>query len=212
MNICHVVSLGTVEYETAWDIQKGTHQRVVAGELANVLLLLEHPHVYTLGRRGTVDDILISPERLAELGAEVHRIDRGGEVTYHGPGQLVGYPIIDLRRWNGGALKYVRTLERVLIDTLSEFGIHADREDRPTGVWVGDAKIAAIGVRIRRWVSYHGVSLNVAPDLDHYRGIVPCGIRDHGVTSLAALGVAATMADVDAALRRTFGDIFGVQD
>ena len=145
-----MVALGSVKYETAWDIQKKLHQRVLAGELPNVLLLLEHPHVYTLGRRGTADDVLVSPERLTELGAEVHYIDRGGEVTYHGPGQLVGYPIINLRAWKGGPLKYVRTLERVLIETLSAFGVHAESEDRPTGVWVGDAKIAAIGVKISR--------------------------------------------------------------
>ena len=183
VNICHMVSLEVVEYETAWGIQKRTHQRVVAGELPNVLLLLEHPHVYTLGRRGAEDDILVSPERLVELGAEVHHIDRGGEVTYHGPGQLVGYPIINLRRWNGGALKYVRTLERVLIDTMQEFGIHAESEDRPTGVWVGEAKIAAIGVRISRGVTMHGFALNVDPDLTYFDHIVPCGMRDTRVTS-----------------------------
>ena len=211
MTICHVVSLGVVGYETAWDIQKSTHQRVVAGELPNVLLLLEHPHVYTLGRRGAEDDILISTERLAELGAEVHHIDRGGEVTYHGPGQLVGYPIINLRRWNGGALKYVRTLERVLIDTLSEFGIHAESEDRPTGVWVGEAKIAAIGVRISRGVTMHGFALNVDPDLSYFDHIVPCGMRDANVTSMAMeLNFSQDVGAVSAVLENKFARAFGL--
>ena len=211
MNICHVVSLGSVAYAPAWDVQKRTHQRVVAGELPNVLLLLEHPHVYTLGRRGAEDDILISQERLAELGAEVHHIDRGGEVTYHGPGQLVGYPIINLRRWYGGALKYVRTLERVLIDTLSEFGIHAESEDRPTGVWVGEAKIAAIGVRISRGVTMHGFALNVDPDLSYFDHIVPCGMRDANVTSMAMeLNSPQDVGAVSAVLEERFGRAFGL--
>lgn len=208
---CHVYSLGSVMYQTAWDIQRRFHQRVANGELPNVLLLLEHPHVYTLGRRGTEDDILIPPERLAELGAEVHHIDRGGEVTYHGPGQLVGYPIINLRRWNGGALKYVRALESVLIETLSEFGIHAGREDRPTGVWVGDAKIAAIGVRISRGVTMHGFALNVDPDLSYFDHIVPCGTRDANVTSMATeLNSRQDVEEVSSALAEKFGRAFGL--
>ncbi len=211
LTTCHTVSLGAVKYQAAWDIQKRLHQRVVDGALPNVLLLLEHPHVYTLGRRGTEDDILISPERLAMLGAEVHHIDRGGEVTYHGPGQLVGYPIINLRRWNGGALKYVRTLERVLIDTLSEFGIHAESEDRPTGVWVGNAKIAAIGVRISRGVTMHGFALNVDPDLSYFDHIVPCGTRDANVTSMAMeLKIPQEVEAVSSALEEKFGRAFGL--
>ena len=211
MTNCHVVSLGIVGYKTAWDIQKRLHQRVVDGEVPNALLLLEHPHVFTLGRRGREDDILVSPERLAELGAEVHHIDRGGEVTYHGPGQLVGYPIINLRRWNGGALKYVRTLERVLVDTLSEFGIHAESEDRPTGVWVGDAKIAAIGVKIGRGTTMHGFALNVDPDLSYFDHIIPCGTRDANVTSMTlVLNTQQSVEKVASALEEKFGRAFGL--
>ena len=141
----------------------------------------------------------------------MHHIDRGGEVTYHGPGQLVGYPIINLRRWNGGALKYVRTLERVLIDTLSEFGIHAESEDRPTGVWVGEAKIAAIGVRISRGVTMHGFALNVDPDLSYFDHIVPCGMRDANVTSMAAvLNFPHEVGAVASVLQEIFGRAFGM--
>ena len=211
VNVCHVVSLGSVEYQTAWDIQIRMHRRVVAGELPNVLLLLEHPHVYTLGRRGTEGDILISSQRLAELGAEIHHIDRGGEVTYHGPGQLVGYPIINLPLWKGGPLKYVRTLERVLIHTLSEFGIHAESEDRPTGVWVGDAKIAAIGVKISRGTTMHGFALNVDPDLSYFDHIVPCGMEEVTVTSMAAvLNSRQSVKRVTLALEENFGRVFGM--
>ena len=152
-DLCIVKSLGLVPYRKAWDLQRRIHSRVVEGRSPNVLLLLEHPHVYTLGRRGQDSDILADADRLEKLGAEVHHVDRGGEVTYHGPGQLVGYPIVNLRQWRGGPLKFVQALERTVISTLGEFGVNAESEDRPTGVWVGNAKIAAIGVRVSRAAS-----------------------------------------------------------
>ena len=178
--------------------------------LPNLILLLEHPHVYTLGKRGDSSDILASPEKLKELGVEVHRIDRGGEVTYHGPGQLVGYPIVNLRRWGGGPLKYVQTLESVIIATLAEFGVQAESENRPTGVWAGDAKIAAIGVKVSRGVTMHGFALNVSPDLSYFDHIVPCGMPEGRVTSMAsALSNDIDVQQVLPALVRHFGRAFG---
>ena len=174
------------------------------------LLLLEHTHVYTLGRRGTLDHILAPPDTLSSLGVEVHHVDRGGEVTYHGPGQLVGYPVVDLRRLRMRPLEYVRSLERLLIDTLSGFGISAEAEGRPTGVWAGGAKIAAIGVRVSRGVATHGFALNVSPDLGYFDQIVPCGIRDCRVTSMEAEGVVADMDEVASRVAGRFERVFGV--
>ena len=210
MDRCISVPLGQMAYSPMWDMQKSLHQKVADGELPNLLLLLEHPHVYTLGKRGDSSDILASPEKLKELGVEVHRIDRGGEVTYHGPGQLVGYPIVNLRRWGGGPLKYVQTLEAVIISTLAEFGVRAESEDRPTGVWAGDAKIAAIGVKVSRGVTMHGFALNVNPNLSYFDHIVPCGMPDGRVTSMAsALSKDVDVQQVLPALARHFGRAFG---
>ena len=185
MSTCLAIPLGLLDYQAAYDLQRRLHAQVVAGELPDLLLLLEHPHVYTLGRRGQQSHILASDEALTQLGVETHFTDRGGETTYHGPGQLVGYPIVNLRRWGGGVRKYVETLEQVLIGTLSEFGITAHSEGKPTGVWVGDAKIAAIGVRVSRSVTMHGFALNVCPDLSFFDHIVPCGMPGARVTSMA---------------------------
>ena len=207
---CIAVSLGVIGYAPAWDLQKRLHRQVAEGLLPNLLLLLEHPHVYTLGRRGKASDILADGRKLAELGAEVHFIDRGGEATYHGPGQLVGYPILNLRTWGGGPLKYVRTLEDTLIATLGEFGIRAESADKPTGVWIGDAKITAIGVKVSRGVTMHGFALNVDPDLSYFDHIVPCGMPNSLVTSMDSL----SSEDIDVervipVLARHFGRAFG---
>ena len=207
---CLAVSLGCVEYIGAWELQRTLHRRVVEGELPNLLLLLEHPHVYTLGRRGTDLDILASADELTELGAQVHSVDRGGEATYHGPGQLVGYPIVNLREWGGGPLEYVRTLERALVATLAEFGIRGQTEDRPTGVWARDAKIAAIGVRISRGVTMHGFALNVAPDLSYFDRVVACGMPEGQVTSMSSqLSEEVQVDTVIPVLTRNFGEAFG---
>ena len=186
---CLVADLGSIDYPAALALQRDLHQRVVNGDLPALLLMLQHPHVYTLGRRGAETDILVSTDTLRELGAEVFHTDRGGEVTYHGPGQIVGYPILDLRAAGLGPLAYVRALERVIISTLAELGIPATAEGRPTGVWVGDSKIAAIGVRVSRGVTMHGFALNVNPDLSYFNHIVPCGMPDASVTSIAEQGV-----------------------
>ena len=201
---CLVADLGLIDYSSAVALQRDLHQRVVNGELPALLLLLQHPHVYTLGRRGAETDILVSPATIHELGAEVYHTDRGGEATYHGPGQLVGYPILDLRAAGLGPLAYVRALERIIVSTLAELGIHATSEDRPTGVWVNDAKIAAIGVRVSRGVTMHGFALNVNSDLSYFNHIVPCGMPDASVTSIAEQGVASGIHDVIDALTEHF--------
>ena len=207
MSDCLVVDAGVVEYSAAWSLQQRLHERVAEGELSSVLLLLEHPHVYTLGRRGDASDILISDDQLRRLGVEVHHIDRGGEVTYHGPGQLVGYPIINLRASRLGPLKYVRALEQVIVSTLAEFGITATSEDKPTGVWVGDGKIAAIGVRVSRGTTMHGFALNINPDLSYFDHIVPCGMPDVAVTSMAGQGVNIEVLDVIEVLMAQFARV-----
>ncbi len=180
-----------------------------AGAARELVWLLEHPALYTAGTSADPAEVLDAGD------LPVFRTGRGGRVTYHGPGQRVGYVLLDLEARGRDLRRYVRDLEAWLIATLASFGVEGFRRDGRIGIWVAkgatEAKIAAIGVRVRRWVSYHGVALNVAPELEHYRGIVPCGIRDFGVTSLADLGVDASMADVDRALMRTFVDVFGSQ-
>ena len=205
-----VSHLGRMNYTSALALQRRVHALVAVDEMPSTLLLLEHLHVYTLGRRGSDADILIGPERRVELGVEVAHVDRGGEVTYHGPGQLVGYPIINLKEWGGGPLKYVRALESMLIATLAELGIVAESEDRPTGVWIGNAKIAAIGVRVSRGVTTHGFALNVDPDLSYFDHIVPCGDPKAQVTSVADQGQAEVdLASVVPIVARQFGASLG---
>ena len=211
MNSCLVLSPGVIEYEAAHDLQRHLHTQVVAGELPDLLLLLEHPHVYTLGRRGQQSDILAPESVLARLNVDTHFTDRGGETTYHGPGQLVGYPIINLRRWGGGVRDYVETLERTLIAALAEYGIHAHTEGKPTGVWVEDAKVAAIGVRVSRHVTMHGFALNVSTDLSFFDHIVPCGMPGAQVTSMAReLGHEVEVSDVLPVVARVFGRNLGL--
>ncbi len=185
---CRYAYLGSMDYEKAWALQRRLVQEVAEHARPNTLLLLEHPAVFTLGRRSKPEDILVPRETLVALGAHVVEVDRGGEITFHGPGQLVGYPIVNLRDW-GGPLRYVRALEATLINSLAEFGVSAHRIEGLTGVWVGDEKIAAIGVRISGGVTSHGFALNVNTDLRWFQYIVPCGIRGKGVTSMKrALG------------------------
>jgi lipoate-protein ligase B len=181
---CTVSRLGLVEYQAALDMQ-GRLVDECRGDRAQQLLLLEHPPTYTLGARGKLDNLLVDEASLAQLGASVHRIDRGGDVTFHGPGQLVGYPIIDLSRWGQGPLWYVRSLEAVLIDALASFGIDSQRRPGRPGAWIGDAKIASIGVHVSRGITSHGFALNVDPDLSFFSHIVPCGMPDITMTSMA---------------------------
>ncbi len=180
-----IIDLGRAAYEPVWRFQHELVRLRKQREIGDVLVLVEHEPVITLGRAGHESNIVASPDRLRELGVEVRRVERGGDVTYHGPGQLVGYPILDLRDHRQDVGWYVRSLEEVLIRTLGDFGIEAQREPENVGVWVDGKKIAAIGARIEEWVTYHGFALNVDPDLSHFDLIVPCGIPDRRVTSMA---------------------------
>ena len=182
-------SLGRVAYGDALEMQRSLVEERRAGQLDDLLLLVEHPHVLTLGVRGDGgrSNVLAAPAALAARGIDVFETGRGGDVTYHGPGQIVGYPILDLRPDRCDVHRYVRDLEEVLIRTAKDFGVVAGRIDGLTGVWVGGEKLAAIGVRISRWITSHGFALNVSTDLTYFDLIVPCGIRGRRVTSLAQL-------------------------
>jgi lipoate-protein ligase B len=194
---CTLLRPGLTPYQDAWQLQQRIAGRVRdGGEPA--LILLEHPPTYTLGVRGKAEHLLLSQEAFLSRGAEVHRTDRGGDVTFHGPGQLVGYPIIDIRPYGEGPSSYVRRLEAVLIDVLTRFGISAARSERNAGVWISDAKIAAIGVRVSRGITTHGFALNVNTDLAYFQHIIPCGLADAGVTSMRQhTGETFDMRDVE---------------
>jgi len=198
-------------YGAALELQRALVEQRRAGTIGDLLLLVEHPHVLTLGVRGDGGraHILASDDDLASRDITVFETGRGGDVTYHGPGQIVGYPIIDLNPDRRDVHKYVRDIEAVLIDVAADFGITAGRVAGLTGVWVGDEKLAAIGIRISRWITSHGFALNHTTDLSHFGLIVPCGISDKGVTSLQKLGCAASRADVEARIAEHFGRVFG---
>jgi lipoyl(octanoyl) transferase len=204
--------LGLVTYADGVALQKTLVEERRANRITDTLLLLEHPHVITLGvkARNTMANVRADAGELARRGVEVHESGRGGDVTYHGPGQLVGYPILDLRPDRCDVHRYVRDLEEVLIRTVRDYDIDAARIAGLTGVWTGDEKIAAIGIRISRWITSHGFALNVAPDLDYFKLIVPCGITDRGVTSLAArVGRPVSLEAVSDRLVSHFADVFG---
>jgi lipoate-protein ligase B len=185
---CRIVELGTIDYRRAWDLQVELARDVHDGRQPNTLLLLEHSHVYTRGRLSRPEHLLLTPDQLARRGIDLVETDRGGQITYHGPGQLVAYPVVNLRDW-GGPLQYVRTLEQIIVRSLASFGIAAGLEEGLTGVWVGDRKIAAIGVKISRGVAHHGFAINVDPDLSYFDHIVPCGIADRPVTSMQQISM-----------------------
>lgn len=190
-------------------LQQTLVEKVHSGQEPNTMLMLEHPDVYTKGRLSKESDILLPEEELSANGIPVYETDRGGQVTYHGPGQLVVYPIVNIRDW-GGPVKYIRTLEQVVITTLSEMGITANCESGNTGVWTEQGKIAAIGVKISRGITFHGLALNVNTDLTKYQNIVPCGLANRPVTSMAAiLGRPVDMESVRYELAYQFGREFG---
>ena len=203
--ICQIIRLGTVEYRQAWDLQVRLVQEVRDSRQPNTLLLLEHPHTYTRGRLSRPEHLRLTADQLVQRGIAEVETDRGGQITYHGPGQLVVYPVVDLKTW-GGPLKYVRTLEQVVVKSLADFGIRAGLEKGLTGVWVEGRKIAAIGIKISRGVAYHGFAINVNTDLAYFRHIVPCGITDREVTSMAqALGEAVDPEAVQYSVAYQFG-------
>jgi lipoyl(octanoyl) transferase len=207
MRKCCLRELGRTDYGTALELQRQLAAERQQGLIPDQLLLLEHPHVITLGRNGHAGNVLASAEVLNRAGVAFYPTDRGGDVTYHGPGQLVGYPIVDLREWKRDVGAYVRAVEQAIIDTLAEYGIDAGRIPKLTGVWVGERKIAAIGVHLSRWVTSHGFALNVSTDLSYFQYIVPCGLTKP-VTSMAALGVRATLGEVGEKLAVHFARIF----
>jgi lipoyl(octanoyl) transferase len=203
--------LGLVPYAEALALQRELVEERRTGRTGDLLLLVEHPHVLTLGVRGDGgrSNILVSAEALADRSVEVYETGRGGDITYHGPGQLVGYPIIDLKPDRCDVHRYVRDLEEVLIRVAADYDIEAGRMPGLTGVWVQGSKLAAIGVRIARWITSHGFALNVTTDLEYFRMIVPCGIADRGVTSLAALlGRPVSRGEVEERVVRHFREVF----
>jgi lipoate-protein ligase B len=225
MNLCEVRCLGRVPYAVAWELQKQLAAQRAAGDIPDTLLLLEHPHTYTFGRKGQAENLLLDEAALAARGIEVHWVDRGGDVTYHGPGQLVGYPILQLgtpARENGRIpqadyVGYVRRIEVMLIRVCARFGLVAGQVAGLTGVWVqppsarlAPSKIAAIGVKVdARGISQHGFALNVAPDMDYWNGIIGCGLKEHASIALAdLLDPAPSMEAVMDEVMRQFGAVF----
>lgn len=225
-NKVEVRNLGLVDYKETWEMQEMIFQGIVdvkisnrrnstSEETSNYLLLVEHPHVYTLGKSGDISNLLLNEDQLAEKGATYYKINRGGDITYHGPGQIVGYPILDLENFFTDIHKYLRFLEEVIILTLKDFGLEAGRSEGETGVWLGVGtpfarKICAMGVRASRWVTMHGFALNVNVDLGYFDHIIPCGIRGKSVTSLQVeLGIdKVDEAQVKETILKHFSQLF----
>ncbi|HYF65365.1 MAG TPA: lipoyl(octanoyl) transferase LipB [Herpetosiphonaceae bacterium] len=204
--------LGVIDYAAAWELQRELAAQRAAEAIPDTLLLLEHPPTYTIGRSGGHDHLLVAPAELAARGATLVEVDRGGDITYHGPGQLVGYPILQIKNHGRDLHRYLRMLEQVIIDVLATYDLAGRRFPGYTGVWVGDEKIAAIGIRVNaRGVTSHGFALNVATELADFAAIVPCGIADYGVTSLARLLPAApTLDEVAGRVVPAFERVFDV--
>jgi lipoyl(octanoyl) transferase len=205
------VDLGIAEYGRAWELQKRLHAMRVRQEIGDVLLLLEHPPTLTVGKSGSMKNVLASPERLAQLGISLFFIERGGDVTYHGPGQVVGYPIMDLRGRGKDIYGFVTDLEEVMIRTARDFHVEATRDPGHRGVWVNEGELGAIGLSVRRWVSMHGFAFNVTTNLEHFTVINPCGFSDRQATSLAALlGLDIAIETVRERLQLHFSAVFNV--
>ena len=201
-----VRDLGTQDYREVWEVQLETHAAVAAGETPPTLLLVEHPPVITFGKKGGRENLLVREDFLEEKGFSLYDIERGGDVTYHGPGQLVGYPIFRVGR---RVRDYLRSLEQALITVLAEYDLESEGSPGYAGVWVGDEKVAAIGVAVKRDVSFHGFALNVSTNLNHFNYIVPCGIQDKGVTSLSALlGREITLEEIKPKVVSAFEQVF----
>ena len=201
--------LGRLDYKEAWGVQLETHAAVATGDAPPTLLLVEHPPVITFGKKGGRANLLADEDFLASQGFSLYDIERGGDVTYHGPGQLVGYPILPIGR---KVRNYLRTLEAVMVGVLADYGLESEGSPGYAGVWVGDEKVVAIGVAVKRNVSFHGFAMNVHTDLEHFTYIVPCGLADKGVTSLSKLtGRHVPLEEVKPKLVREFENVFGVQ-
>lgn len=203
---------GLTPYLPMWERQQALAGARGRGEIGDLLILLEHRHVFTNGRRGRREHLLVAEERLPDLGVSYIEVDRGGDITYHGPGQLVGYPIIDLAVAHLGVRAYVRLLEQALLQTAAYFGVEAEIEPGSPGIWVGNAKLGAIGVKVSRGVAWHGFALNVDPDLRWFRHIVACGLEGRSVTSLAqVLGRPVAVSDVAPICARVFASLIGAE-
>lgn len=207
MRKCRFRDLGRMSFSEAYALQRELVEARKQGQSIDQVLFVEHPHVITMGRNGHAENLLAAPEILARAGIEFHHTDRGGDVTYHGPGQVVAYPILDLREWKRDVGAYVRGLEQVVIGTLGDFGIAGGRVSGCTGVWVGEAKICAVGVHLNRWVTSHGLALNVDTALDYFRYIIPCGLA-RPVTSMKESGVSAARGEVIARMAEHFRRVF----
>jgi lipoyl(octanoyl) transferase len=207
MRSCRLRQLGRIDYASALELQQRLAGDRKQGLIGDQLLLLEHPHVITLGRNGHIENLLADEDIMARAGISFYPTDRGGDVTYHGPGQLVGYPIMDLRDWQRDVGAYVRAVEETIILTLADYGIEGGRIPKLTGVWVDGRKIAAIGVHLSRWVTSHGFALNVNTDLSYFQYIVPCGLTKP-VTSMAALGIRVSLEEVASRYAAHFAKVF----
>lgn len=202
--------LGFIDYKEAWDLQKEIFSQRLSGKLEDILLLLEHPNTYTLGKTAHKENLTGSEDYLKNNKITVYDIDRGGDITYHGPGQIVGYPIINLNNWFRDTHKYLRALEEVIIRTCNEYNLNCERNPKHTGVWIKDKKIAAIGIKVSQWVTMHGFAFNVNTDLNLFDGIIPCGIKDKSVTSLKEeLKKEIDIREVKEKLLKNFKEVFG---
>lgn len=208
--VCEARDLGRLRWAEASALQEELVEKRKRHEITDQLLLVEHPHVVTMGRNGHMENLIAGEEILSRSGIDFHHTNRGGDVTYHGPGQVVGYPILDLSEWQRDVHAYVRAVEQVVIDTIAVFGLRGARVAGATGVWVDGAKVCAIGIHISRWVTSHGFALNVTTDLQYFQYIIPCGLTEP-VTSMKALGVSASMDEVKLAAREQFANVFGYE-
>ena len=212
MKTLKIIKSGITDFHHIWDVQKELFNQVVENRSQNYLILTEHKPVITIGKSGSLNNLVTDPSYLLSKGIAVVRIDRGGDITFHGPGQLIGYPILDLSQFRKDIHWYLRNLEEVIIQTLREFGIQGERVSGLTGVWVNKKKICAIGVKVTRWVTMHGFALNISTNLDYFKHIVPCGITDRGVTSLFdQTGNIVNQKDVTKSVIYNFRDVFGIQ-
>ncbi len=210
LNYC---DLGLIDYQEAWDLQKETFEFRYKRFFGDVLYLLEHPHTYTLGKTAEAEHLISNQEYLEKNKISVYNIDRGGDITYHGPGQIVGYPIIDLNEWKKDTHKYLRALEEVIIRTLDEYGIKGIRDPKYTGVWIENRKIAAIGIKVSRWITMHGFAFNINTDLSLFNGIIPCGIFDKDVTSMKReLNKEIDIKEIKDKLLKNFLTVFGYEE